>query len=77
MYRLYKGIQVDRGFIRGLVIHDSNLEQVKQNHTNYRIEEEIAFSPTKKGLNADVRKFQATAATPERPEAKYAVMELY
>lgn len=71
MYRLYKGVQIDKGFERGFALSDTEKETVMSNpkNSNYELQEEVASAPTFKKLLPAIKAYELSAATVECPHA--------
>jgi hypothetical protein len=74
MLRLYEAIQMDKGFRRGIILWDEEAHYVMQKNPNYRLGDVVATAPTVEQLKPFVEQWKTLAATPQAPEAKFAVL---
>lgn len=75
MFTLYKATQLDTGFTRGIILKDDvDKDVIMQKNVGYRLDEVIASEKRMQELEPHVERWIATAATPEAPGARYALL---
>lgn len=76
MFTLYSATQIDMGFERGIIINESIKDEVMamEKNNNYKLNNAIASEKTMKKLEPQIDAWIATAATPEAPGARYALL---